>query len=93
MAAKKTTSWAREKKAKARKMLRERMFIALAITARQDAKSANYFHADADDLGVSEKDRQEVANTVFHTLIALAGKEGKRVIDAGWKAGKLEVIR
>lgn len=80
-ATQRSARWAKKNKAKT--VLRQRMMLALAITASEDGRNALYFHEDAESLGVSEADRKSVASDVFLTLLALAGVEGKRWLRQG----------
>jgi hypothetical protein len=67
-----------------RKRLREfrqRMFLALAVTAENDGTNAEYAHEDQDALGLTDSERLEQTGRVFDTLINLAGSVGKKFME------------
>jgi hypothetical protein len=59
---------------------RQRMFLALAITAGEDGVNAEYAHEDQDSLDLTNEERLDQTKRVFDTLISLAGAEGKRYL-------------
>jgi hypothetical protein len=60
---------------------RQRMFLALAVTAENDGVNAEYAHEDQDALSLTDDERLEQTGRVFDTLITLAGAVGKKFME------------